>query len=408
MVNPISPESVGFSSERLGRIGTVMQRYVAEPKIAGIIATVARRGQTVYREKFGYADAEMRTPMQFDTIFRIMSMTKPITSVAAMMLYEEGWFDLNTFVYELIPAFKDVKVFVKQTKAGLKVAPLERPITIRHLFTHTSGLSYGFDPEDPVDRLYNELGASLIRFFAPGSRAGNKDLVEALVKLPLAFQPGTQWRYSLSIDVLGYLVELISGKPLDVFFRERIFEPLGMTDTDFYIPAPKVSRAAKVYMTPASGSGLARADFPMPVLTEPPALLSGGGGLCSTVGDYARFAQMLVNGGELDGIRLLSPRTVALMEVNQAPSQAMPYEQAPGILKNSGYGYGLGMRVLTDVAASGRAGSVGEFGWDGAFATYFWIDRKEALYGLLMMQHQAWPFPIHQQFKALTYQALVE
>jgi len=406
MSTQVSPNSVGFSAERLERIGTVMQRYVAEGKIAGIIATVARRGQTAYREKFGFADVESGAAMQFDTIFRIASMTKPVTSIAAMLLYEEGWFDLNTFVYEFIPAFKDVKVFVKQDKSGLAVAPLERPITFRHLFTHTSGLSYGFDPEDPIDALYHKERASLLHFLGPGARGGNKELVEALVKLPLAFQPGTQWRYSLSIDVLGYLVELISGKPLDVFFQERILQPLGMVDTDFYVPAPKVSRAAKVYMTPAAGSGLARVDFS--ISTERPALLSGGGGLCSTVGDYARFAQMLVNGGELDGVRLLSPRTVALMEMNQAPAQAMPYEQRAGILKNAGYGYGLGMRVLTDVAASGRAGSAGEFGWDGAFATYFWIDRKEALYGLLMMQHQAWPFPIHDQFKALTYQALVD
>ena len=408
MVNPISPESVGFSSERLGRIGTVMQRYVAEPKIAGIIATVARRGQTVYREKFGYADAEMRTPMQFDTIFRIMSMTKPITSVAAMMLYEEGWFDLNTFVHEFIPAFKDVKVYAGETESGYSTAPLERPIIFRHLFTHTSGLSYGTEPNDPIDEIYRKEGGGLMRFLAPGSRLRSKDLVDTLGKLPLAFQPGAQWRYSLSIDVLGYLVEMISGKSLDVFFRGRIFEPLGMTETDFYVPAAKASRMAKVYMTPPTGSGLIPANFPLPLPTEPPAFLSGGGGLCSTVGDYARFAQMLVNGGELDGVRLLSPRTVALMEMNQAPAQAMPYEQRAGILKNAGYGYGLGMRVLTDVAASGRAGSVGEFGWDGAFATYFWIDRKEALYGLLMMQHQAWPFPIHDQFKTLTYQALVD
>jgi CubicO group peptidase (beta-lactamase class C family) len=401
-----SPEQAGCSTERLGRIGTVMQRYVSERSIAGMVATVARRGQTVYREKFGFADVESGAAMQFDTIFRIASMTKPITSIAAMMLYEEGWFDLNTFMHELIPAFKNVEVFVRQTRAGLTTAPLARPITIRHLFTHTSGLSYGFDPEDPVDRLYNEAGANLARYYAPGSRANNRDLIDALTRLPLAFQPGTQWRYSISIDVLGYLVELISGKPLDVFFQERIFGPLGMRDTGFHVPAPKTSRMAKIYMTPASGSGLVRMDFPAPA--EQPAFLSGGGGLFSTVGDYARFAQMLVNGGELDGVRLLSPRTVALMEMNQAPAQAMPYEQRAGILKNAGYGYGLGMRVLTDVAASGRAGSVGEFGWDGAFATYFWIDRKEELYGLLMMQHQAWPFPIHQQFKALTYQALVD
>jgi CubicO group peptidase (beta-lactamase class C family) len=400
-----SPGEIGVSTERLARIGRLLQRYVTEKTVAGIVATVARRGQTVYREKFGYADVEAAAPMQFDTIFRIMSMTKPVTSVAAMMLYEEGWFDLNTFVYEFIPAFKDLEVYAGAADMGYRTAPLERHITFRHLFTHTSGLSYGFQPFDPIDLLYQRAGIDLLRFHGPGSTLGNKDLVEALVKLPLAFQPGTQWRYSFAIDVLGHLVELISGKPLDRFCRERIFEPLGMTDTDFYVPQAKVARVAKLYTTPPEG-GLV--PVPFPIHTSPPSWLMGGGGLASTTGDYGRFAQMLVNGGELDGARLLSPRTVALMQMNQAPAESMPYEQRPGILKNSGYGYGLGMRVLTDVAASGRYGSVGEFGWDGAFATYFWIDRQEALYGLLMMQHQAWRFPIHDQFKSLTYQALVE
>ncbi|MCX7670145.1 MAG: beta-lactamase family protein [Anaerolineae bacterium] len=397
-------EQVGMSAERLARISVLLRRYVEQQTVAGIVATVARRGQTVYLEKFGYADLEAGEPMACDTIFRIASMTKPITAVAAMMLYEEGWFDLNTFVHEFIPAFKDLKVFVRQTKTGPELAPLAQPITFRHLFTHTAGLSYGFDPQDPIDRLYNEAGATLLNFYAPDGRYTNKDVVDALVKLPLAFQPGTRWRYSLSIDVLGYLVELISGKPLDVFFKERIFEPLGMADTDFYVPADKLPRVAKIYCTDPSGAGLARVNLPVP--TAPPAFLSGGGGLFSTIGDYGRFAQMLVNGGELDGVRLLSPHTVRLMEMNQAPAQALPYEQSVGSLKNAGYGYGLGMRVLTDVAASGRAGSVGEFGWDGAFATYFWVDRTEALYGLLMTQHQAWSFPLHQQFKILTYQAL--
>jgi CubicO group peptidase (beta-lactamase class C family) len=401
-----SPEQVGFSTERLARIGTVMQRYVNEQKIAGIIASVARRGQMVYREKFGYADVEAGSPMQFDAIFRIMSMTKPVTSIAAMMLYEEGWFDLNTLVYEFIPAFKDLRVYAGAENAGYNTAPLEQHVTFRHLFTHTAGLSYGFHAFDPVDALYQRAGVDLAHFYGPGSKLGNKDLVEALVKLPLAFQPGTQWRYSLSIDVLGYLVELISGKSLDAFFRERIFEPLGMTDTDFYVPEAKVARLAKIYATPPAGAGLA--PVPFPVHTSPPSWLMGGGGLYSTASDYGRFAQMLVNGGELDGARLLSPRTVALMEMNQAPAVGVPYDPRAGVLKNAGYGYSLGMRVLVDVAAAGRAGSVGEFGWDGAFATHFWIDRKEALYGLLLMQHQAWTFPIHQQFRTLTYQALVD
>jgi len=400
-----SPGAVGVSAERLARIGTVMQRYVDEQKVAGIIASVARRGQMVYREKFGYADVATGRPMEFDAIFRIMSMTKPVTSVAAMMLYEEGWFDLNTFVYEFIPAFKDLRVYAGALDSGYETAPLAQHVTFRHLFTHTAGLSYGFNTFDPIDAIYQKAGVDLAHFYAPGSKLGNKELVEALVKLPLAFQPGTQWRYSLSIDVLGYLVELISGKSLDVFFRERIFEPLAMSDTGFCVPEAKLPRLATIYMTPPEG-GLT--PVPFPAYTSPPSWLMGGGGLASTVYDYGRFAQMLVNGGELDGARLLSPRTVALMEMNQAPAVGVPYDPRAGVLKNAGYGYSLGMRVLFDVAAAGRAGSVGEFGWDGAFVTHFWIDRKEALYGLLMLQHQAWAFPLHQQFKALTYQALVD
>ena len=400
-------KNVGFSPERLTRISTLMQRYVDDGKLAGIIATVARRGQTTYLEKFGMMDIEAHKPMEFDAIFRIASMTKPITSVAVMMLYEEGHFHLNTPVSDFIPGFKDTKVFVRETDDGIEVADLERPITFRHLFTHTAGLSYGWNENDPVDRQYQkaqqESGIDM-------RKATAKDLVEALTKLPLAFQPGTKWRYSFAIDVLGYLVEMISGKPLDVFLKERLFEPLGMTDTDFYVPETKADRLCALYGHPNSPDKLE--------LLEPaahsqrfqkPTFLSGGGGLVSTVHDYTRFAQMLVNGGELDGVRVLSPTTVDLYSINHMPEAALPYGFAEGEdLYHWGYGYSLGTRVLMEVSKSGMAGSVGEFGWDGAFSTYVWIDPKEALYGLMMLQHAPNAYyPIAQQFKQLTYQALV-
>ncbi len=404
MLTVAQPESVGFSTTRLQRIGGVMNRYVAEKKLAGILTTVARRGQTVYLDKVGMADVESGTPIQFDTIFRIMSMTKPVTSIAAMMLYEEGWFDLNTPISEFIPAFKDTPVFVKQTPAGPELAAQEQPITFRHLFTHTAGLSYGNTDGDPVDALYREVSRKYGPFGAPPS---TKELVDDLAQLPLAFQPGTRWRYSFAIDVIGRLVEIISGKSLDVFLHERIFEPLGMIDSGFTVPQHKAARVATVYRTPAAG-GLQRLAQPFPFLERQRVFLSGGGGLASTLEDYAHFAQMLVNGGELNSVRLLSPRTVALMEINHAPAETLPYAFTPGSLNHAGYGYGLGMRVLMDVSASGRDGSVGEFGWDGAYATYFWIDRKVELYGLLMVQHQGNPFPLHKQFKALTYQALID
>jgi CubicO group peptidase (beta-lactamase class C family) len=403
MLKAVRPEQAGFSTTRLGRVNTLMERYVAEKRLSGIIATMARRGQTVYLDKFGLADVETGKPMQFDTIFHIMSMTKPVTSVAAMMLYEEGWFDLNTPISEFIPAFRNAKVFVKNTADGPEMAPLDRPITFRHLFTHTSGLSYGWDPNDPVDRLYQEVRGHADKGGAPMT---NAILAEGLATLPLAFQPGTHWRYSLAIDVLGRLVEVISGQALDVFFQERIFGPLQMPDTAFFVPQAKAPRLAKVYKTPASGMGLTPVDID--VCYELPSFLSGGGGLVSTLGDYARFAQMLVNGGEMDGVRLLGPHTVALMEMNQAPAEALPYAFNPSDPNHLGYGYGLGMRVLIDVAASGVAGTAGEFGWDGAFSTYFWIDRKEALYGLMMLHHENCQFPIKRQFKALTYQALID
>ncbi len=401
--------SVGFSPERLSRITSLLQGYVDRGDLPGMIATVARQGQTVYYEKLGWMDCEARKPMCDDAIFRVASMTKPITSVAIMMLYEEGQFHLNTPVAKFIPAFKDVKVLVRETERGLELASLQQDITFRHLFTHTSGLSYGDNPQDPMDRLYQAANRRMEEANIPMT---NKQLVDELTRLPLAFQPGTQWRYSLSIDVLGYLIEVMSGLPLEVFLEERLFKPLGMVDTRFYIPPEQAGRLATLYGHPESGLGLQRMDQAAPPFKppfEPPTWVSGGGGLTSTIHDYARFAQMLANGGELDGVRLLSPKTVALYSLNHAPEQALPYFHKD--LYHSGYGYSLGTRVLMDVSKSGTVGTVGEFGWDGAFSTYFWVDPKESLYGLLMLQYSPKDYRLihefHQQFKQLTYQALV-
>ncbi len=401
------PEAVGCSAARLARIGAAMQRYVDDGKIAGLITTVARRGETVYLEKQGWMDREAQRPMEFDAIFRIASMTKPVTAVAIMMLYEEGYFTLNTPVSEFIPGFKDVKVFVRETADGVELADPIRPVTFRHLFTHTAGLSYGWNQNDPVDRLYQK---SQKETGLDPQQATVKDMVEGLTRLPLAFQPGTKWRYSLAIDVLGHLVEIISGKPLDEFFKERVFGPLGMVDTDFYVPKEKANRLTALYGHTEGPAELklleAPADSPR---FNKPAFLSGGGGLVSTLEDYARFLQMLVNGGELHGARLLSPTTVDLFTINHAPAAALPYGFAEGEdLFHQGYGYSLGTRVLMDVSASGKAGSVGEFGWDGAFNTYFWVDRRQALYGLLMTQHSPNNYyPLADTFKQLTYQAMI-
>jgi CubicO group peptidase (beta-lactamase class C family) len=395
----------GISTPRLQRITDMLHTYLDDKMLAGMNALISYRGQVAYKTCLGMMDLETNKPVQFDTIFRIASMTKPITSIAAMLLYEQGAFHLNTPVSQFIPAFQDVEVFAGETGDGLTLEKLTRPLTMRHLFTHTAGLSYGWDPHHPVDKLYQQMSE-----FGPrrDPKATLKDTVMALTRLPLHFQPGTRWKYSLSIDVIGHIVEIISGQSLDRFFEEQIFKPLGMIDTAFYVPSEKVSRLAKVYGHVGDNPQLEHIPVVFTeALPHPPSHLIAGGGLFSTLPDYARFAQMLVNGGELDGVRLLSPTTVAMMEINQAPAEALPYGFADNDLYHAGYGYSIGMRVLMDVAATGMAGSLGEFGWDGAFSTYFWIDRHEQLCGVLLTQHQPNAYyPIANQFKALTYQAL--
>ncbi len=400
----ISPEAAGFSPQRLKRVDALLQGYVDRGELAGMIAQVVRRDQTAYYARFGWMDREAQKPMRDDTLFIVASMTKPVTSVAIMLLYEEGRFYLNTPISRFIPAFADTKVFVRETDGGLELAELNEPLTFRHLFTHTAGLSYGGNPQDPVDRQYQVLRKHFEDANAPMT---NKLLAEELPKLPLAFQPGTHWRYSMAIDVLGCLIEVISGQPLDVFLRERLFAPLGMVDTDFYVPPEKAERIATVYGHAEPDKGLQRMEQIVPPSALPP-WISGGGGLVSTARDYGRFAQMLANGGELDGMRILGPKTVGLFGMNHAPAQALPYSFGPSDIYHLGYGYSLGTRVLVDVSMSGQAGSVGEFGWDGAYSTYFWVDPREAMYGLLLLQHHPNAYyPIHPQFKQIVYQALV-
>jgi CubicO group peptidase (beta-lactamase class C family) len=395
------PEDLGFSSTRLQRISTVMQDFIDQGKLAGTITTVARRGQVVHLETLGWMDREAQRPMEPDAIFRICSMTKPVTAAAMMTLYEEGHFTLNTPVYEFIPGFKNMKVFVRETATGLEVENLVRPVTVRHLLTHTAGFSYGGNPDDPVDRCYRPLKED----------ETSKDLVEMLLRVPLAFQPGTRFLYGLSTGLLGCLIEIISGRPLDVFLQERIFDPLGMPDTGFFVPAAKADRLTAVYGHPDDGTRLRLVEAPAtsPHLKKP-AFPNGGGGLLSTAGDYGKFLQMLLDGGRLDGERILSPTTVELFSINQAPKEALPFNIAGDEdLFHRGYGFSLATRVLMDVGESGQAGSVGEFGWDGALCTHCWVDPKKELYGLLMTQHDPFNYyPLAVKFKQLTYQAIVE
>jgi len=366
------PEEVGLCTERLKRINKVMQSYVDENKVAGLVTMVARRGKVVHFECFGARDIEANKPMQPDTIFRIYSMSKPITSVAVMMLYEEGYFQLNDPVSKFIPEFKDVKVFVKKGKAGVEVK------------------------ETPVDEMYQE--AKMLKWDET-----LEEKVGRLVKLPLANQPGSAWRYSISVDVLGYLVEVVSGERFDAFLEERIFGPLGMEDTGFYVPAEKMGRFATLYKA-EEADNLGRdetlywGDF-----SKLPRFLSGGGGLVSPASDYMRFCQMLLNGGELDGVRLLSRKSVELMTANH-----LSEELIRSSLNIDGCGFGLGFAVLMDVAQSETLGSEGEYSWGGAASTGFWIDPEEELIGILMTQFMPYNGRFTKEFKVLTYQAIVD
>lgn len=373
-----------------------MQRYIDQRKLAGIATLVARRGRVVHFERFGLQDIEANEPIQLDTIFRIYSMTKPITSVALMMLYEQGLFHLTDPVSKFIPGFKKVKVLVN----GLELADPARDITIHDLLTHTAGLSYGDDEETQVDQLYRQ--ADLFR-----ADITLEEMIRRLTDLPLAHQPGQVWHYSVATDVLGYLVELISGMSLDDFFEQNIFQPLGMADTSFSVPPERIDRFATLY-GPTEDGALEVLD--RPATSEwlaPVSLYSGGHGLVSTAADYLRFAQMVLNKGELHGVRLLGPRTIGLMTTNHLPPALLPI--AMGDAQMPGIGFGLGFSVMMDVARSGMMGSVGLHGWGGYASTHFWVDPQERLVGVLMLQLlPSRTYPTTEDFRTLVYQALID
>ncbi len=398
-MNIVSPESVGFSTERMGRISTVMRRYVDERKLAGMTTLVARRGQTVHFETCGMADVASGAPMRLDTLFRIYSMTKPITSTAVLMLFEEGRFLLSDPVAKYIPEFADIRVLDNSAGSGVRYVAPVRPISIRDLLTHTAGLSYGFDDNVYIDELYREQIWAL--------RESHPELtlesfVQAIAKLPLAHQPGSAFRYSFATDVLGLLVQVVAGMPFEEFLRQRIFEPLGMVDTGFYVPAEQVGRFAATH-GPDTEHGLKVTDAPATSdFARPTRLPSGGGGLVSSTSDYLRFAQMLLNQGQLDDVRLLGRKTVELMASNHLPAGVHPFEDTSS-------GFGLGVSVLLDPAQAQNLGSVGTFGWGGAANTNFWIDPREELIGILMLQFMpSDTYPVSPNFRTLVYQALVD
>jgi CubicO group peptidase (beta-lactamase class C family) len=397
-MNTANPDTLGFSSERLLRIHSLMNRYVESGKLAGIETCVVRRGQIVHRETFGYQNLETKTPMSKDSIFRIASMTKPIASVALMMLYEESLFNLTDVVSEYITGFKNAKVWGAD---GALESPV-RPMTVQDLLRHTAGLSYGgyAESQSPVDKLYDEAD-----LFNPNIT--NAELTERISSLPLMFHPGEKWHYSVATDVVGYLVEVLSDKPLADFLQEKIFDPLSMLDTAFHIDPSKLSRFCTLYgKTPDSDFGVL--DLPDSSVYLPPvAANSGGSGLISTTTDYLQFAQCILNKGELKGVRLLGPRTVALMTCNHLPVELLPisFEGAEPML---GMGFGLGFGVMLDTAQTGVMGSVGDHSWGGYAETFFWIDPQEDLIAIMMSQYQpSQTYPIRKEFRTAVYQALI-
>ncbi len=387
------PAEVGLSQERLDRITRDLEGSVAEGRIAGVIGVLARKGRIAYWEKVGMADREAGKPMADDAIFRIYSMTKPIVGVALMTLYEEGKFSLRDPVKKFIPELGGLEVMIDG-----KLVPAKREMTVQDLMRHTSGMTYGVFGESAVDEMYND--ADLL--------GGNRDVAEfvtKLARLPLKHQPGSAWEYSVSVDVQGRLIEVLSGQDLAAALQERVFGPLEMRDTSFRISAEKAGRFAQVYQRSEDKQGI----VPSPKSRsagyyEDSRWYSGGGGLVSTARDYLRFCQMLLNGGVLDGQRILSRKTVDLMTLDHLPGAV----SASSILRN-GYGFGLDFAVHVDPVRSGLNGSVGEYNWSGLAGTAFWIDPAEELIGLYMIQ--ALPPRLGEtwtRFKRMAYQAIAD
>ena len=393
-LTPATAESAGMSTERLTRLNTAMKRLVDDKQVAGIVTLVARHGKVVHYNAVGQLDVGKADAMQKDSIFRIYSMSKPVTGVAMMMLYEEGKWQLNDPVSRYIPEFARLKVHVGKNEDGTpKLEDAKRSMTMRELMTHTGGLGYVLNPINPVDRMIIE--GKLLDANAPLQK-----MIDGLANVPLLAQPGTRWSYSIAVDVQGYLVEKLSGQPFAEFARKRIFEPLGMKDTAFYVPAEKLPRFAKVHM--GQGANL-KVDANRPDPTVVPLGPSGGGGLFSTAMDYARFCEMLLRGGRFNGVRLLAPRTVEMMRtnhVNPDPLKTMP----------PGTGWGMDFQVVTDAAAAGEPVPNGTYSWWGIAGTWFWIDPLNDLTFVGMVQHQnlATSRAIHALSRSLVYQAIVE
>jgi CubicO group peptidase (beta-lactamase class C family) len=390
------PESVGMSSERLQRIDAFTQRYINDQMVAGTVTLVARKGKVVHFSAQGMKDVERNLPMTTDTIFRMASMTKPIASVALMMLYEEGWFQLDDPISDWLPEFSNMMVEVENPDGSTRLEPAKNPITFTHILTHTAGLM-------------NSYRGDIERYTEVSRVQGDEKLdswTQRLATLPLRYEPGTRWEYSAATSVVGRLVEVISGDDLDTFLRERIFEPLQMKDTHFYLPPDKVNRFATLYGPDANNGnrmmltevGDERSNY----VSGPRAFFSGAGGLVSTAHDYVRFQQMMLNGGELDGVRILGPKTVELIFANHTGD-------LPLWLSGPGMGFGLGYSVVLDRAVAHTSDTEGSVSWGGAFGTLFWVDPEEELVAIILTQIRPYShIRLREGFHNVVNQAIVD
>ncbi|HEY3709060.1 MAG TPA: serine hydrolase domain-containing protein [Amycolatopsis sp.] len=401
----IDPAEAGFDSGRLLRIDRHFARYVDDGLLPGYLAVVSRHGRIVHVASYGSRDVEAGAPVEPDTIWRIFSMTKPITSVAAMTFVEEGLIDLTDPISRWLPEFATPRVYVKGSALAPVTEPATEPIRLWHLLTHTSGLTYGFHHTHPVDAIYRAAGHEW------GTPKG-LDLAACTrqwAEFPLVFQPGSEWNYSVSSDVLGRLVEVLGGKPLDEVLAERVLGPLDMTDTGFW--TPDADRLAALYLPEPGTKRAVRNDVFGKAGTARPEFLGGGGGLVSTAGDYHRFTQMLLRGGELDGTRVLGPRTVELMTSNHLPGHVDLEAYGRPLFAEmpfNGFGFGLGFSVLEDPVKAKTLSSAGEYAWGGAASTAFWVDPDEDLTAAFYTQLlPSSTHPIRQQLRQLVYQALV-
>src|SRR5512140_258146 len=416
---PASPESAGMSKQAFDRLEAhLKQRYIDAGRFPGTQVLVYRRGKVVHSTVQGFADLERKVPVKDDTIFRIYSMTKPLTSVAFMMLFEEGRVALDEPVHKYIPEWKNLGVFQAGTAPSFLTRPPSRPMLIVDLLRHTSGLTYGFQQRSNVDAAYRAEKIGEVE------KSGTlQTMIESLAKIPLEFSPGEAWNYSVSTDVIGYLVGKISGMPFEQFLKQRIFDPLDMNDTGFYVPADKAHRFAACYSADPKGGmtfhagqqrgGLTLQDDPATSsFLAPPSFISGGGGLCSTAADYLTFCRALLGGGELGGVRLIGPKTLALMTSNHLPGGC----DLPGMSRSlfseatyNGIGFGLGFSVTMDPTQTLIPGSAGEYAWGGAATTSVWIDPAEELIAIFMTQVlPSSAYPLRRELRTMVYAAITD